>query len=212
LQRFIKPSRLQTFRGRSTVRQLKIQADMQRLSSMFSRKRRFRRDQNGSAVVEFAFVIVPFLACMFAIIEVGLIFLAGQVLETSVADASRLILTGQAQGAGFDANAFKNRVCTTSVQALFKCDAIKLDVRTVDNFSSADLSAPVNASNQLDTQDFTYDPGKQCQIVVVRVVYEWPTFVSKFGLDMATLADGKRLLMATTAFRNEPYSGTGFCA
>jgi hypothetical protein len=46
----------------------------------------------------------------------------------------------------------------------------------------------------------------------VRVVYEWPTFVSKFGLDMATLADGKRLLMATTAFRNEPYSGTGFCA
>ncbi|HVT54707.1 MAG TPA: TadE/TadG family type IV pilus assembly protein [Xanthobacteraceae bacterium] len=178
---------------------------------IFSRKRRFRRDQDGSVIVEFAFVIVPFLACLFAIIEVGLVFLAGQVLETSVADASRLILTGQAQGAGFDANAFKNRICTSSVKALFKCDGIKLDVRTVNSFSSADLSAPVNASNQLDTSSFTYQPGQQCDIVVVRVVYEWPTFVNKFGLDMATLADGKRLLMATTAFRNEPYSGTGFC-
>src|SRR6185312_3296526 len=105
----------------------------------------------------------------FAIIEVGLIFLAGQVLETSVADASRLILTGQAQGAGFDSNAFKNQICTKSVSALFKCDAIQIDVRTAASFGGANLGAPVNASNMLDTSDFTYAPGTQCQIVVVRV-------------------------------------------
>ena len=45
----------------------------------------------------------------------------------------------------------------------------------------------------------------QGDIVVVRVAYEWPTFVRDFGFDMATLANGKRLLMATAAFRNEPY-------
>ncbi len=184
---------------------------MQRLSSIFPRKRRFRRNEDGSTVVEFALVILPFIACMFAIIEVGLVFLAGQVLETSVADASRLILTGQAQGAGFDANAFKNRICTSAVQALFKCDGIKIDVRTAASFGGANLSPPVNASNMLDTSDFTYAPGTQCQIVIVRVVYEWPTFVSTLGLDLATLANGKRLLMSTMAFRNEPYSGTGFC-
>lgn len=186
-------------------------ADMQRLSSIFPRKRRFRRNEDGSTVVEFALVIIPFLACLFAIIEVGLVFLASQVLETSVADASRLILTGQAQGAGFDANAFKNQICTSGVRALFTCDRIQIDVRTVDSFGGANLSPPVNASNMLDTSNFTYAPGTQCQIVVVRVVYEWPTFVSKLGLDMATLGDGKRLLMSTMAFRNEPYSGTGFC-
>jgi Flp pilus assembly protein TadG len=184
---------------------------MQRLSFIFPRKRRFRRNQDGSTVVEFALVIVPFLACLFAIIEVGLIFLAGQVLETSVADASRLILTGQAQGAGFDSNAFKNQICTKSVAALFKCDAIQIDVRTAASFGGANLGAPVNASNMLDTSDFTYAPGTQCQIVVVRVVYEWPTFVRTFGLDTATLANGKHLMMSTTAFRNEPYTGTGFC-
>src|SRR5581483_227887 len=151
---------------------------MQRLSSIFWRKRRFRNNEDGSTVVEFALVIIPFLACLFAIIEIGLIFLAGQVLETSVADASRLILTGQAQGANFDATAFKNQICTSSVQALFQCNNIQIDVRTATSFSAADLSAPVNPTTKmLDTSSFTYSPGTQCQIVVVRVVYEWPTFV-----------------------------------
>jgi Flp pilus assembly protein TadG len=185
---------------------------MQRLSSIFRRKRRFRNNEDGSTVVEFALVIIPFLACLFAIIEIGLVFLASQVLETSVADASRLILTGQAQNAGFDANAFKNQICTSSVKALFKCDDINIDVRTAASFGGANLSPPVNpTTNTLDTTGFTYSPGTQCQIVVVRVVYEWPTFVRGLGLDLATLADGKHLLMSTMAFRNEPYNGTGFC-
>jgi Flp pilus assembly protein TadG len=174
------------------------------------RKRSLRRDEGGATAVEFAIVVVPFLACLFAIIETGIIFLADQVLETSVADASRLILTGQAQGAGFDANAFKNQVCTGAVQAMFKCDGIKIDVRTADSFGGASVSPPVNSQNALDTSNFQYNPGTQCQIVVVRVVYEWPT-LAKFGFNTASLADGNHLLMATTVFRNEPYSGTGFC-
>lgn len=177
----------------------------------FPRRRSFRQSEEGSTVVEFALVIVPFLACMFAIIEIGLIFLAGQVLETSVADAGRMILTGQVQNAKFDANGFKNQICTTGVQALFKCDNIKIDVRTVNSFGGADLSPPVKADGTLDTSDFMYKPGEQCDIVVVRVVYEWPTLVRGFGLDLATLSDGKHLLMSTAAFRNEPYSGSGFC-
>lgn len=185
---------------------------LKKFRSMLPRKKQFKRDENGTAAVEFALVMVPFFACMFAIIEIGLVFFAGQVLETSVADASRLILTGQAQSANFDSAAFKNAICTPAVQALFKCDDIKLDVRTVGSFSLDDLSAPVDpATKNLDTTNFTYAPGNQCEIVVVRVVYEWPTFVRQFGLDMATLADGKHLLMSTAAFRNEPYSGTGFC-
>lgn len=182
-----------------------------RLLSIFPRKRRFRRNEDGSTAVEFALVIIPFLGCLFAIIEIGLVFLAGQVLETSVGDASRLILTGQAQAGNFDAAAFKNQICTTSVQAMFTCTDIKVDVRTAASFSAGNFSAPVNSAKVLDTSGFTYAPGQQCDIVIVRVAYEWPTFVRMLGLDLATLADGKHLLMSTMAFRNEPYSGTGFC-
>lgn len=175
-------------------------------------KKRFKRDENGATAVEFALVMLPFFACMFAIIEIGLVFFAGQVLETSVADASRLILTGQAQSANFDAAAFKNRICTPSVRALFNCANIKIDVRTASSFANGNLAAPIDPDTKnLDTANFTYAPGGICSIVIVRVVYEWPTFVRQLGLDLATLANGKHLLMSTAAFRNEPYSGTGFC-
>jgi Flp pilus assembly protein TadG len=182
-----------------------------RLSSIFPRKRRFRRNEDGSTAVEFALVIVPFLACMFAIIEIGLVFLAGQVLETSVGDASRMILTGQAQAGQFDATAFKNQICTNGVRAMFTCDNIKIDVRTAASFAAGNFAPPVNAQKVLDTSGFGYSPGQPCDIVIVRVAYEWPTFVRMLGLDLATLANGKHLLMSTMAFRNEPYSGTGFC-
>ena len=65
--------------------------------------RRFVRQQDGSAAVEFGMVAVPFLGLTFAIFETALVFFAGQTLETAVADLARLIMTGQAQtgdGAG----------------------------------------------------------------------------------------------------------------
>jgi len=43
----------------------------------------FGRKSDGAAAVEFALVVVPFFALMFAIIELALVFWAGQVLETA---------------------------------------------------------------------------------------------------------------------------------
>jgi Flp pilus assembly protein TadG len=174
-------------------------------------RKRFKRDKKGGTTIEFALVAFPFFACMFAIIEIGLIFFAGQVLETAVGDASRMILTGQAQTANFSANDFKNTICTNAVQTLFNCTNILIDVRTSNSFATANLSTPVDPTTHLvDASGFTFQPGQACSIVIVRVIYEWPTFVRYLGLDMATLADGNHLLMSTTAFRNEPY-GIGFC-
>ena len=50
--------------------------------------RRFARQQDGAAAVEFALVAVPFLALMFAILETALVFFAGQTLEAAVTDAA----------------------------------------------------------------------------------------------------------------------------
>jgi Flp pilus assembly protein TadG len=192
------------------------------LKKMMPRKKRFGSDEDGATTVEFALLMIPFFACMFAIIEIGLVFFAGQVLETSVADAGRLILTGQAQTMAppLTADTFKDRICTPSVRALFRCNDIHIDVRTVDAFSAANLSSPIKITTDpvtheqtkvVDISGFEYSPGDQCKIVVVRVIYEWPTFVRKLGLDLATLSDGNHLLMSTAAFRNEPYKGAGFC-
>ena len=43
----------------------------------------------------------------------------------------------------------------------------------------------------------------------MRLMYEWPVYVSLFGLDglLGDMKNGKprRLIMATSAFRNEPF-------
>lgn len=166
--------------------------------------RRFARNQNGATTVEFAMVIAPFLALLFAILETAVIFFASQTLETAVADSSRLIMTGQAQLGGYDQVKFKQSVCSR-IMAMFDCtNGIYVDVKKYTSFSQASPAKPLDANGNL-VNNFTYQPGGPGDIVVVRVMYQWPVYVSLLGFNLADMAGSKRLLLATAAFRNEPY-------
>jgi hypothetical protein len=79
-------------------------------------------------------------------------------------------------------------------------------VKKYASFPASITVPPLNEDGELDTTGFGFQPGVQGDIVVVRVLYEWPTLVRQFGLDLATLPNGKHLLMSTAAFRNEPYN------
>jgi Flp pilus assembly protein TadG len=169
--------------------------------------RRFARRQEGAAAVEFAMVAAPFLAMVFAIMETALVFFAGQALETAGADSARLIMTGQAQTQGFDQAKFKNAVCG-KIYALFNCSGgLYVDVKSYPSFASVNTSKPLDSSGNLQTGSFGYQPGGPGDIVVVRLMYQWPVYVSLLGLNLADGTGGKRLLMSTIAFRNEPYGG-----
>jgi len=170
----------------------------------FRTVRRFSRGQDGAAAVEFALVAAPFLALMFAIMETALVFFAGQTLETAVADSARLIMTGQAQTQSFTAAQFKSAVCG-KVGGLFDCAAgLQIDVQTYSTFGSVDNSPPLDANGNLKT-NFGYNPGGPGQIVVVRLMYQWPVYASLLGFNLGDMAGNKRLIMATASFRNEPY-------
>lgn len=167
--------------------------------------RRFRRREDGTTVIEFALVIFPFLAIMFAIVEIALVFFAGQVLETATADSARRIMTGEVQKAGMTKALFKADVCAR-LQSLFNCaDGVHIDVKKYTGFGGSVVMQPLDADGNLDIANFGFDPGVQGDVVVVRVAYEWPIFVRDFGFNLSSLPNGKRLLMATAAFRNEPY-------
>lgn len=169
--------------------------------------RRFVRQQDGSAAVEFALVAAPFLAMVFAIMETAVIFFAGQALETAGSDSARLIMTGQAQTAGYDQTAFKNAVCA-KIYGLFNCaGGLYVDVKNYTSFSSVSTAKPVDANGNLQTGTFGYAPGTAGSIVVVRLMYQWPVYISLLGLNLSDTAGNKRLIMSTVAFRNEPYTG-----
>lgn len=181
----------------------KVTAPVKRLPGMAAFRRLLRRE-DGSVAVEFGMVALPFFALLFACIETALVFFAGQTLETAVADSARLIMTRQAQTQNFDYNAFKQQICAR-IYALFDCsNGIQLDVRIATDFSSADLSKPLDANGNL-TITPTFNPGGPGQIVIVRVVYQWPVWVQFFGLSLSDISGGNtKLLMSTVVFRNEP--------
>ena len=165
---------------------------------------RFLRRKDGATAVEFGFVALPFLALLFAIMETALIFFVGQMLETAVSDSGRLILTGQAQQQKFDAQKFKEEVCAR-IYAVIDCEGgLQFDVRTYASFSNIDNTKPIDSDGKV-TLNSNYAPGGPGDIVVVRLAYQWPVVVSLMGYSLADLAGSKRLLLATAAFRNEPF-------
>jgi Flp pilus assembly protein TadG len=166
--------------------------------------RRFRRNRRGSAAVEFALVAPAFFALLFAIIETALIFFASQVLETVTQDSARLIMTGQAQSASLTQAQFKANVCGR-ISVLFDCaNGIYVDVQSYPAFSSVAIADPIDAGKNF-VPTMNYNPGSAGDIVVVRLFYQWPLFVTGLGYNVSNLTGSKRLLSATAAFRNEPF-------
>ena len=173
-------------------------------------RRNFSGDENGATAVEFGLIAAPFFALMFAILQIGLIFFSGQVLDNATAEAARLIRTGQAQASGFSAADFKNAICSSS-GTLFDCQSnLKVDVRTAATFGAANTGKPMT-DGALDDSNITFSMGGREEIVVVRVFYEWPVWVPLMavpgtkGVQLGDLANGNFLLSSALVFRNEPF-------
>ena len=165
--------------------------------------RRFRRNRRGSAAVEFALVAPVFFALLFAIIETAIMFFADQVLETITQNSARYIMTGQAQAASFTQSQFKTYVCG-QIPALFTCGNVFVDVRSYPAFTSVTLPNQIDGAGNF-INNMQYNPGAGSDMVVVRLFYQWPLFVTGLGFNIANLSGSKRLLIATAAFRNEPF-------
>jgi Flp pilus assembly protein TadG len=170
--------------------------------------RRFRHSSRGSAALQFALVAPVFFALLFAIIETAIMFFASQLLETYTQEAARLVLTGQAQNGTYNSQAlflknFQNNVCSN---ILFNCSSISIDVKNYDSFGLIAITSQINSSGNFDTSTLTYCPGNAGRIVVVRLFYQWPLFVTGLGYNIANLTGNQRLLQATAVFQNEPFT------
>jgi Flp pilus assembly protein TadG len=167
-----------------------------------SSARRLVHRQDGAAAVEFALVAAPFIALMFAILETGLVFFASQTLETVASDSARLIMTGQSQT--MTQAQFTNAVCA-KIYGLFNCSSMLLDVQKYTSFSSANTSLPVDRSGNVQSASFGFNQGGPGDIIVMRLMYPWPVWMSLLGFNLSNMSGNQRLLMATVAFANEPF-------
>jgi Flp pilus assembly protein TadG len=171
--------------------------------------KRFRRSQGGMTAIEFAFVGGPFLYLLCVIFETGLMLFSEYVIENGIADAARMIRTGQVQAQGMSAADFKTAVCGRLSTFLDCTNNLHVDVRRFTAF--ADIALPPSIKDGELTPDVTsgasFQPGQPMEVVVVRAYYEWKLFLPGLS-QLANLSGGRRLLTAGAAFRNEPFGST----
>jgi Flp pilus assembly protein TadG len=162
--------------------------------------------EDGAAAVEFGLVAAPFVALLFALLQAIAVFFAGRLLDVAVTQSSRQILTGSAQTSNLTATGFAAAVCQ-NVYALFSCGKLMMDVEAYASFAAANTSAPILTfdSNGNVNNTWQFNPGGPNDIVVVRVMYQWPVFLGPLGLNLSNLSNGNRLLVGTAVFKNEPY-------
>jgi Flp pilus assembly protein TadG len=169
--------------------------------------RRWLRDQRGGEAIEMAIVGAPFVALVFALVELGMVFLVSTTLENATDEVSRQIRTGQVQTSGGGAGAIKTAICSEMSWLGSNCSAnLNLDVRTFTNFSGQ--SAPPNpvAGGTVDPAKFCWDPGGAGSVVLVRGYYTWNLIVPVLNAGLINAGGTKRLITTAISFRNEPYT------
>ncbi|MEE2525517.1 TadE/TadG family type IV pilus assembly protein [Hyphobacterium sp. HN65] len=167
--------------------------------------RSFRKNRDGATAVEFALVAGPFLFFLMALIEIAAMFFAETVIDNAVLESARLIRTGQLQNGGGGATAFREEVCDRIV-VIADCDRMAFEVAVFQDFDTVAPTDPLNQDGTMNEANMGFDPGRSGDIVLVRVYYRWQVLMPQlFGGRMGNMADGQRLIVSSTVFRNEPY-------
>lgn len=211
---------------RSTIRVLK--AARQHGSNLSS-------NRSGVAAIEFAVAGPIFIALLLATFYTVLIFLAQQMLETAAQDAGRLLLIGTAQTmkqsngtVGLSASAFKNAICNGAsgtdssgnaitipvlLPPMLKCSQLTVNVTTTSAYNVASTASPTftyNSSGVLTSTGTSYSyqssGSGQSRIIVLQLVYLWPTGTGPLGVNLINQPNANRMLTATSVFTTENYA------
>ncbi|HYE47586.1 MAG TPA: TadE/TadG family type IV pilus assembly protein [Caulobacter sp.] len=155
--------------------------------------------------MEFAFVALPFLTLLFAVLELGMVFLVSTTLQNAADAAGRKIRTGELQASGGNAASFKESICADMSWLGSDCASnLTVDVRTFATFDDIAAANPVT-NGAIDPTKVTWQPGDAEDIVLVRAYYTWTLFTPLLNSGLQTLSNGKRLISTTVTFRNEPW-------
>lgn len=165
--------------------------------------RRLLRASEGSAAVEFGMVGLPFVLMVFAILEIGIVFVTDSILENATIETGRLVRTGRASAQTMTAATFKTSLCGR--MSIFSADCATratVDVRVIPQFATTPPD-PM-AGGTFNNGVLTYSNGVPGDLILVRVWYRQPLVTTFLAQGLSRMNDGAAMLTATTAFRNEP--------
>jgi Flp pilus assembly protein TadG len=153
--------------------------------------KRFRRNEDGAAAVEFALVAMPFVALMVLIVELGVFFFATRYFEDGMFNASRKIMT-QRLPAGSICAAFKAEIAA-NFPTWLDPNQVVLTIREGSDFSGG-------ANVDMNGGGCTF--GASQKVVTVTATYPYPFAGVRTVAGGAFWGAGNNLSIST-AFRVE---------
>jgi Flp pilus assembly protein TadG len=171
----------------------------------FKSLRRFARDVAGATAVEFAIVITPLLMILFGTFQMAIVFFYDQALQSATEASARTLMTGAAQDAGETQSQFQSAVCANAGSA-FTCGNLMVDVQSAATFAQLNTTPiALTYSGSTVKNTFSYSPGGPSDVVIIRVMYNFPVWWPLLLPGYVNQPGNNILLTATSVLKNEPY-------
>ena len=183
--------------------------------------KRFKKNEDGATAIEFAIVALPFFTLLFGIMELAIVFFVNSALVHATSEAGRHVRVGNFQACG-GADQFKALVCE-NMKGLGNCwKNVRIDVVEGASFKTITLPTipPVlpriadatGAAAIPQTTNGVFNTNGAGDTIVIRSVLHYrlalPPLLTRLDNPKGS---GARTMIATTAFRNEPFPVGGTC-
>jgi Flp pilus assembly protein TadG len=177
-----------------------------------------RRNDDGSALIEFAFTAPLLIMTVVGIMEFSMILFLNASLEGSLRDAARFGSTGYSP-VGVDRKELILNEIRSATLGLVPISDANVTTLAYTDFSEVGKPEPyidsngngqydngeaytdVNSNGQWDADMGIPGLGGDCQVVVYKVETEWPLLLGLLAKEIGNPIT----LTASTAVRNEPY-------
>ena len=164
------------------------------------RWRRFPEDARGAAAIEFALVGIPFIAIIFAILDVSVDNFIYTQIDTSTQKAVGMIRSGSVQVNELTRDGFRTQVLCPMLPNL-DCAKLLVNVQPVTNFNTWPY---VWTTATIDPSTQKWCPGGPADAVLVQVAYPIP-LATMIWTGSATAENGTRYYLSAIGFRNDPF-------
>lgn len=171
-----------------------------------------RKNEDGSATVEFAILFPAFMMVFLASFESGLLMTRYVMLERGLDLAVRAVRLGTNVPGPVDADALKTMICNGAGIIPDCMTNVKVEMRPVDPFQGLSNSTSIpRRADCVDRDDptlpnRTFATGTSNQMMILRVCAIFDPFfpTGTLGTRIATLAGPTYALVSTSAFVMEP--------
>lgn len=181
-----------------------------------------RRNDDGSAAIEFSFTAPLLILTIVAIMEFSMILFLNAVLEGSLRDAARFGITGFTPTGVNREDVIVDKI-QSATMGLVPITASNITTLAYSDFSEVGQPEPfidaapfngqydsgeeftdINGNGQWDADMGTPGLGGDCDVVVYRVQTQWSLMLGLLASSVGQDID----LTASTAVRNEPFGNS----